>query len=410
MRAAPAVVLALGYGAGLATGLLRWGDPASALLLLGVLAALARSGHPTLTLALLAMGAGRIAAWGAWQVEPGRCAASLRAGEVRLSGVPRDPAGELAPVRFQVIGGCTGDILVRWPSGAAAAVGERVSVEGRWIPRADGPARRPGGALIVKRFNHDPGPVPRSIAWRGRLFATTAELYGSRAPLVDALLFGRRGAVDRTVRTAYAEAGLVHLLSISGFHVGLIVAWIFLAVRAAGLGRPRAWIVAMIAALVYVAWLGWPPPATRAAGLAVVTCLARLRQRAPSWGSLLAITGLAVLVIDPWAVFEVGAWLSVGSLWGATHCARWSDAALGRSVLWRDLAGSVGATVATAPITAAALGTVALAGIGLNFVGIPLAALAIPAALASVLVAPVSGLLARALAAGAGIALELLDR
>ncbi|MGB7211546.1 MAG: DNA internalization-related competence protein ComEC/Rec2 [Gemmatimonadales bacterium] len=410
MRAAPAVVLALGYGAGLATGLLRSGDPLSALLLLGALAALTRTTRPMVGLALLAAGAGRVAAWGAWQVEPGRCAAGLKAGEVRLTGVPRDPAGELAPVRFLVIGRCSGDILVRWPSGAAPSVGTLVTVEGRWIPRPDGPARRPGGALIAKRFVIEPGPVPRTLAWRGRLFATTAALYGARAPLVDALLFDRRGAVDRTVRTAYAEAGLVHLLSISGFHVGLIVAWIFLAARGAGLGRSRAWIVATVAALLYVGWLGWPPPATRAAGLAVVTCLARLRQRSPSWGSLLAVTGLGVLVIDPWGIFEVGAWLSVGSLWGATHFARWSDAALGPRMVWRDLAGSVGATVATAPVTAGALGTVALAGIGLNFIGIPLAALAVPGALSSVLVAPVFPVLGRALAAGAGIALALLDQ
>lgn len=404
------MLLALGYGAGLATGLLHFGDPASALLLLAVLAAATRTSAPAWSLMLLAMGAGRVAAWGAWQLEPRRCAAGLRAGEVRLAGIPRDPAGELAPVRFHVAGRCVGDIVVRWPPGAAPAVGQRVSVEGRWIPRADGPAGRPGGALIARRFTPEPGPVPLSLAWRGRLFATTAELYGSRAPLVDALLFDRRGAVDRTVRTAYAEAGLVHLLSISGFHVGLIVAWIFLAARGAGLGRSRAWIIATVVALLYVAWLGWPPPATRAAGLAVLTCLARLRQRAPSWGSLLAVTALGVLVIDPWALFEVGAWLSVGSLWGATHFARWGESALGRSVVWRDLVGSVGATVATAPVTAAALGTVALAGIGLNFIGIPLAALAVPGALASVLVAPLSGTLARALAAGAGIALELLDR
>lgn len=404
------MLLALGYGAGLATGLLRFGDPVSAILLLAVLASVTRIRSPASSLVLLAMGAGRIAAWGAWQVEPRRCAAALRPGEIRVSGIPRDPAGELASVRFHVAGICDGDILVRWPPGSAPEVGQRVAVEGRWIPRPDGPAGRPGGALIVRRFAAESGSVPASLAWRGRLFATTARLYGARAPLVDALLFDRRGAVDRTVRTAYAEAGLVHLLSISGFHVGLIVAWIFLAVRGAGLGRSRAWVVATLAALVYVAWLGWPAPATRAAGLAVVTCVARLRQRTPSWGSLLALTGLGVLVIDPWALFGVGMWLSVGSLWGATHFARWSESALGRSVIWRDLVGSLGATVATAPVTAAALGTVALAGIGLNFVGIPLAALAVPGALASVLVAPISGTLARALAAGAGMALELLDR
>lgn len=410
MRAPPAVVLALGYGAGLATGLLHFGDPVSALLLLAVLSAGSHPRSPTVALFLAAMAAGRVAAWGAWQAEPGRCAARLHAGEVRISGVPRDPPGGIAPVRFSVADRCAGDILVRWPEGAIAEVGERVMLEGRWIPRAEGPAGRAGGALIVRRSRRDSGSAPAPLRWRGRLYATTAALYGSRAPLVDALLFDRRGAVDRTVRNAFAQAGLIHLLSISGFHVGLIVAWVLLAARGAGLGRSRAWIVATAVALAYVAWLGWPAPATRAAGLAVATCITRLRQRVPAWSSLLAVTALGVLVADPWAIFDIGAWLSVGSLWGATHFARWGEGALGRRPVWRDLAGSVGATIATAPITAAALGTVALAGIGLNFVGIPLAAIAVPGALASVLVAPVSGVLARALASGTGLALALLDR
>ena len=52
------------------------------------------------------------------------------------------------------------------------------------------------------------------------------------------------------------------------------------------------------------------------------------------------------------------------------------------------LGSSVGATLATAPITAAALGAVAVIGIALNFLAIPIAAVAIPGVLASLLIFP----------------------
>ena len=70
---------------------------------------------------------------------------------------------------------------------------------------------------------------------------------------------------------------------------------------------------------------------------------------------------------------------------------------------------SLGATLATAPITAAALGTVALAGLGLNLIAIPLAAVVVPAVVASLLVGMAAPSAAAPLAAGAGVGLGLLQ-
>ena len=62
-----------------------------------------------------------------------------------------------------------------------------------------------------------------------------------------------------------------------------------------------------------------------------------------------------------------------------------------------------------APLTAAALGTVALVGIGLNFAAIPIAAVAVPGVFASLLALPVWPGLAASLAAGSGLALHGLE-
>jgi competence protein ComEC len=73
------------------------------------------------------------------------------------------------------------------------------------------------------------------------------------------------------------------------------------------------------------------------------------------------------------------------------------------------LGSSVGATLSTAPITAAALGAVAVIGVVLNFIAIPLAAVAVPGVLASLVVFPLWPALAGALAGGAGLTLHLLE-
>jgi competence protein ComEC len=227
--------------------------------------------------------------------------------------------------------------------------------------------------------------------------------------MVDALILGRRGGIDRALQDRFAQSGLVHLLSISGFHVGVITAWVFLLCRLFRLGRGRALAVAAGASVAYVAFLGWPAPATRAAALAVLMAASRVRQRRVETNSLLSATCLCVLLVDPWAVVDLGAWLSAAALWGATTFSRWTDRTLGETPWWRTLGSSVGATLATAPLTAVTLGAVAVIGIGLNFLAIPLAAIAVPGVLASLLAYPLSPSLAASLAGGAGLSLHLLE-
>jgi competence protein ComEC len=407
VRPRPAILLTLVYGAGLATGLLRFGSPlgAAALLAAGPI-----SGRGLL--ALMAVGGmlGRVSAEVAWLLERPRCTTRLPPGRMHLDLELLEPApGEGGRVMVRPLAaGCTGPVSASWPSGMPLGAGFEVAVEGRWIPRR-GPAGRAAGVLAVVSMSKPHGAPRAGARLRTALAEASRSLYGARAGLVDALILGRRGGIDPDLQQRFADAGLVHLLSISGFHVGLITAWVFLVGRLLCLGRSQALATAGAASVAYVAFLGWPAPATRAAALAVVTALCRTRQRHVHADSVLAATCLMVLLLDPWAILDLGGWLSAAALWGATRFSRWTDRVFGTAFGWRTLGSSVGATVATAPITAAALGTVALAGLGLNFVAIPLAALAVPGVLASLLLYPVAVAPARAFAAGAGLSLHLIE-
>jgi competence protein ComEC len=399
-------MLTLAYGAGLATGLLRIGTPLG---MAGLLAWTPRAG--TLP-GLVAAGAmlGRVGGEVAWLAERRSCAARLPEARVRLRVRLREPvAPEGGRVAVEPIGaGCRGSISASWPPRRALPAGRTVVALGRWIARA-GPAGRPGGTLVITGTDSAGGVAGAGARLRTALARASTDLYGARAPLIDALVLGRRGAIDPGLQQQFADAGLVHLLSISGFHVGLITAWTFLIGRLLRFGRSRALLLAAVMSACYVAFLGWPAPATRAAALAGVAAQARVRQRHVHADSLLAATCLIVLLVDPWAILDLGGWLSATALWGASRFSRWTDRALGTSFGWRTLASSLGATLATAPITAAVLGTVALAGLLLNFAAIPLAALAVPGVIVSLAAYPIAPPVARAFAAGAGLALHLLE-
>ena len=409
MKARPALLFTLAYGAGLATGLLRFGSPVGVGLFLLAAAAALRQ-RPLAILLAGAAGLGRASGELAWVAEQSQCTARLPAGSLRLTVrlvEPIGPTGGRAEVE-PLGASCRGQVGARWPAGSASAAGLDHRVEAAWVPRA-GSAGRPGGTLVVRGADPATGSPSLSAQLRTVLARASADLYGARASLVDALMLGRRGTIDPELQDRFAQSGLVHLLSISGFHVGLIGGWIFLVARILGLRRDPALIASAAVSTAYVAFIGWPAPATRAAALAVIVARCRVRQRHVRPDELLAATCLIVLLTDPWAVLDLGGWLSAAALWGATRFSRWTDAALGQGFGWRTLGSSIGATLATAPITAWALGTVAPIGIVLNFAAIPIAAVAVPGVLVSLLLQPTLPVLARPFAAGAGLLLHALE-
>ena len=406
MRAPPVLSLILVFEAGLAIGLSRFLDPwLTCAILALVWVGLRRRGVAWLAVAgALGFGLGCV---GRSRSERS-CAAVLPAGILRLPVRLLEPVGDGVAAARPENRACFGEISIRIRSGHLLAAGTRWSVTGRWLPstRFGG---RPAGILIARELiplSGTPGLEARLRTW---VTGTIGKLYGTRAGLVEALLIGRRGELDPALKAAFARSGLVHLLSISGFHVGVIFGWAVLLLRRLRVPRGRASMVAAAAVFLYVAFLGWPAPAGRAALLCGIGAWSAVRQRSPAPGVLLGVTCLGVTLLDPWAVFDLGAWLSAAAFFGAMVFARWSERAIGPAAGWRLLFASLGATLATAPLTAAALGSVALAGIGLNFAAIPLAAVAIPAVLMSVVVAPFLTLPAQALAAGGGLGLAGME-
>jgi competence protein ComEC len=405
----PAPLLLFSFGAGLATGLSHFQDPLRVGVVLLVAGFLGR--RSLLGFGALAALAGLACGVTARGADLRGCAARFPAGTVTVAArllEPVLPDARIARAEVKTAS-CSGEVLTRWPRQVSLEAGTLAQLEGKWLPRPSAFGRN-DGLLLVGEYQQTGVDASIGTRLRGWLAGTIRGLYGARAGMIDALVVNRRGAMEPELRDRYARAGLVHILSISGFHVGVIVGWIVLLARALGATAPRATLAASGVAVGYVLLLAWPAPAARAALLAVLAAQAHLRQRNLHAMSLLAATCFLVLLLDPWAVFDAGAWLSAGALTGALVATKWSDRVLGPTWFWRTLSGSIGATLATAPVTAALFGTVSLAGVGLNFLAIPLAAVAVPGVLLSLLAAPLLPPLAGALAAGSGALLGLLDQ
>lgn len=407
MRGQPPIILfTIALGAGLLTGLSRFQEP---FLLLGILLGVTWIFRTRWWWPLcLTMALGIHLGESAERRDTLSCSAGMNPGMTRIQLRLLDPGAGISKARPEG-GNCAGVIRVEWPPLAGFAAGSLVDVEGSWTPR-HATLGRHDGILRVSRAGMLGAASNRWLdRFRSDLASSSRNLYGSRAPLVDALVTGRRGEMAPELRSAFTASGLVHLLAISGFHVALLVGWVLLLLKL--LGVPLRWATPLSAGvgICYAAFLGWPAPATRAAFLLTLHAVCRWRQRNPRNSALLAATAFPILVIWPWTIVDVGAWLSITALAGLIAAVRWSDQALGGAAWIRSLSASTGAGIITAPITASVFGQVAPISVLLGLIAGPLAVLLQPALIASLLLHHPAPRLSGALAASGGLLLALFE-
>lgn len=171
----------------------------------------------------------------------------------------------------------------------------------------------PAGLIpLVKRSHWTDHGAQRLLA-RFRRFcrAQLGEGVGpDRLPLAEALLLGRREELDDQLRDAFLTTGTVHLLCVSGLHVGLLAAALgaFL-VRAMPSRRAAG---GMLAAAIgaYVLLVGAQPPVLRAAVMVWTVLIAAAWGRRPWSLNTWAVAALIVLAINPADLFRTGPQLS----------------------------------------------------------------------------------------------------
>lgn len=135
------------------------------------------------------------------------------------------------------------------------------------------------------------------------------ELAGSPGAIAAAFASGDRGAIDRADEDAMRDAGLTHLLSISGLHVSAIVAGVyFLAIRLLALWswlalRVRLPVlaagVAALAGIAYTVLTGAEVPTIRSCAAAVLVLIALALGREPLSLRMVAIAAVFVLLLWP---------------------------------------------------------------------------------------------------------------
>lgn len=178
--------------------------------------------------------------------------------------------------------------------------------------------------------------------------------------VATALILGKKDLLTADIRSAYTDTGAIHVLAVSGLHIGivsLLFGWLLrpLARRLRG-GKYVVTILTISGIWAFAFLTGLSPSVQRAALMFSFLELGRLGSRRAHLFNALAAAALCLLVFEPLQLFRPGFQLSFAAVAGIGLFQRrleelvYPPAAVLRKI-WAALTVSLAATLGTLPFT-----------------------------------------------------------
>jgi len=291
------------------------------------------------------------------------------------------------------------DVMAYLPRGSdeetQAWPGQRIALEG--YLREPRPARRPGG-FDEAAFLRDQGvscvfrarrleAIDAAVPWRWRPFFWAEKAHRSvhralresfapqDASVLEGMLLGYKGRLDRKTNRAIQDAGVMHLLVPSGAKVALVLVFMASAASFLRLG-PKTRLLAMaLGAGFYVLVVGREPPYTRAYLAALAVLGAQILERETQGFQALILSALVILVWNPADILSVGFQMTYAAVLGVLVAMPARRTPSGRRrplrAAARALLVSLAVQIMLAPILARVFGRISLVGVLANAVLVP---------------------------------------
>ncbi|RLB79647.1 MAG: hypothetical protein DRH17_13485 [Deltaproteobacteria bacterium] len=139
-------------------------------------------------------------------------------------------------------------------------------------------------------------------------------LSSAQAGVLSAMILGDRSRISPQLRRLFIQTGTMHILAISGLHVGIIAFIMELFLKVLGFRRRWRYLVIIFLLIFYCFLTGARPSVIRATIMAVVLLLSFLLKREILISHSLAVTALIILTANPRQLFNLGFQLSFVSV------------------------------------------------------------------------------------------------
>ena len=177
--------------------------------------------------------------------------------------------------------------------------------------------------------------------------------------IINALLLGQRQSIDKSIYNSYVNSGTIHILAVSGLHVGILL-WIlnfilrpFLYLRNGRILRP---LIIIILLWSFAVIAGLSPSVTRAVTMFSIISIAMHYKRLTNIYNTLFISAFLILLFKPTFLFEVGFQLSYLAVFGIVSFQPllyklWKPKFLIPDKLWQIFTVTLAAQIGVVPIS-----------------------------------------------------------
>jgi ComEC/Rec2-related protein len=199
-------------------------------------------------------------------------------------------------------------------------LGKRLHIRGK--VRASRFAYRPSilsGHIVRSEVAHHPFgilfyPIRKSIDR-----TLSRSLAGDSYRIASGLILGGSGQLGQELRNVFSRAGILHILAVSGLHVGFVAMFIGSLLLFLPLDHRLKVLVILCGLILYAGVTGFRPSVCRATVMAIMLGLAVILQRNVDHIHIINITAIVFLLTSPGLIFDVGAQLSIVAVYGILY-------------------------------------------------------------------------------------------
>ncbi len=137
-----------------------------------------------------------------------------------------------------------------------------------------------------------------------------------------ALILGVKDGLTDEIKNAYSASGAMHVLAVSGLHVGIVYGIVLLLLGRMQSSKSGRWILAVTALVIlwgYAAITGFSPSVLRAVTMFSFIAVAKASGRTTNIYNTLSASAFVLLLFDPYLIMSVGFQLSYLAVLGIVY-------------------------------------------------------------------------------------------
>ena len=196
--------------------------------------------------------------------------------------------------------------------------------------------------------------------------------------ILKSMITGNKSSLDKDIKEDFINTGLIHILVISGLHIGFCAAIFMFCFKLFGLKLNYIYLLTIPTLFFYTLLTGANPPAIRAAIMFSCILIALVLNREPLIYNALALSALIILIFNPQSLFTASFQLSFLATLGILYLYPKFNECFGKiknkciNFIWDIICVTLSAQIALIPLLIFYFGKLSIISFILNLIIVPI--------------------------------------